>query len=128
MSSGIRKSVRVPMVAALLVLCLAAWVPVSAAEPAPTGADDNLTTPSAGATATPDPADDDAKKDQARRDLARRVAALAIVLTLILVVFIVTVMITSRRLRARYLGWHRKIRFRKLWDVWWSKEKPKEKD
>jgi len=48
------------------------------------------------------------------------------ILVLILIVFIIVLMIANRRLRARYLGWHKKVRFKKLWDVWWSKEPPKE--
>jgi len=67
------------------------------------------------------------KDDKGRRDVARKVAAVSLILILVLIIFVVTVMIVSRRMRARYLGWHRKIRFSKLWDVWWSKDTPEKK-
>jgi len=64
---------------------------------------------------------DEALQHKERRDALRKVALASLVIILLLIIFIVVVMIGSRRMRTRYLGWHRKIRFGKIWDVWWGK-------
>ena len=81
-------------------------------------------------TAGPDAEEGEPSKDQKRRSVMRRVAWAALCMILLLSVFIVVVMIMSRRMRIRYLGWDRRIKFNKLWDVWWhrSEEKPDEKN
>jgi uncharacterized integral membrane protein len=66
-------------------------------------------------------------KSPEHREALRKVAWAAMFIVLILIVFVVFLMIVSRRLRSRYLGWHRKVRFKGLWDVWWSKGGRKDK-
>ncbi|KPJ53784.1 MAG: hypothetical protein AMS16_05115, partial [Planctomycetes bacterium DG_58] len=65
----------------------------------------------------------------AARDVMRTLAWISLCIILLLIIFVVVVMILNRRLRIRYLGWDRKIKFSKLWDVWWQKseEGPDEK-
>jgi|GEM_PF-5529645 hypothetical protein len=111
------------MAAALLL----AWAPRElSAQPASGGTPaaqvregDNTTVTGPGAAA---PADD---KETARRRAMRRVAASSLLIILILILFIVVVMMSTRRLRIRYLGWNRRIRFNRIWDIWW--QKPEEK-
>ena len=81
-------------------------------------------------TAPVDAEEGEPSKDQKRRSVMRRVAWAGLCMILLLIVFIVVVMILSRRMRIRYLGWDRRIKFNKLWDVWWhrSEEKPDEKN
>ena len=80
-------------------------------------------------TAPVDAEEGEPSKDQQRRSVMRKVAWAALCMILLLIVFIVVVMIMSRRMRIRYLGWDRRIKFNKLWDVWWhkSEEEPDEK-
>jgi len=59
------------------------------------------------------------------RHAMRRVAAASLFIILLLILFVVLVMISTRRLRIRYLGWDRRVRFNKIWDIWW--QKPEEK-
>lgn len=68
-------------------------------------------------------------KDSGRRTVMRKVAWASLGMILLLIIFVVVVMILSRRMRVRYLGWNRKVKFNKLWDVWWTRpgEKPPNK-
>jgi hypothetical protein len=109
---------RAAVVLAALVLTTAWAARVAASDKTPTTGHDPLML-QPGRTADNDIID-------ARRRAVRTVATVSLVLILILIVLVVLLMIANRRLRAQYLGWHRKIRFKKLWDVWWSKEPPKE--
>ena len=68
----------------------------------------------------------DPKKAALRREVTRKVAFASMAIILILIICIVTIMIYSRRMRIRYLGYYRKVRFNRIWDVWW--QKPGEKD
>jgi hypothetical protein len=106
-------------VAAALLL---AWAPrgLSAQPTSGTGAmqvreGDNVTVGTA-------PASDN---ETARRRAMRRVAASSLLMILILILFAVLVMMSTRRLRIRYLGWNRRVKFNKIWDIWW--QKPEEK-
>ena len=95
--------------------------PIPAGEPALVRESDNVT---AGTAAVKE-------KEAARRHAMRRVAATSLLIILILIIFTVTVMICTRRMRIRYLGWDRRIKFNKIWDIWWQKpeeRKPPGKD
>ena len=63
----------------------------------------------------------DLAKERARRAVWRKVAAASLLSILLLIIFTVFVMIYSRRMRIRYLGYYRRIRFSRIWDVWWQK-------
>jgi len=64
---------------------------------------------------------DEALRHKKRREVLRKVALASLVIILLLIIFAVVVMIGSRRMRIRYLGWDRKVKFGKIWDVWWGK-------
>lgn len=60
-------------------------------------------------------------RDARRRQALRKVALASLAIILILIICIVTIMIFSRRMRIRYLSYYRKIKFNRIWDVWWQK-------
>ena len=106
----------------LTILALAALMTLSAPRLVASAAE----SPAAEPVTTILTGDDDSDIGDVRRDAVRTVATVSMILILIMIVFVVILMIANRRLRVQYLGWRRKIRFKKLWDVWWSKEPPKE--
>jgi heme/copper-type cytochrome/quinol oxidase subunit 2 len=115
-----------PLFAAAALLFLRVQSELSA-QPIPTGDTaaireaDNATAPTA----------PEKQEQAARRRVMRRVAATSLLIILILIIFVVIVMISTRRMRIRYLGWDRSIKFNKIWDIWWQKPeegKPPGKD
>jgi hypothetical protein len=121
------------------VALLAAAVMISAsrglsAETRPAGAADSSVSSQDASDNAPGGASTDtheARLKKQRRDAVRKVAVVSLFIILVLIVFVVTLMIVTRRLRVRYLGWDRGIKFGKIWDVWWQKPeppKPGEKD
>ena len=107
---------------AAIVLCLTA-----AAALASTHAAAVPITPSDNATFAPMPdnatvtATEAQKKLKEKKALARKVAWASLCIILLLIIFTVFVMIYSRRTRTRYLKQYQRIRYSKIWDVWWQK-------
>ncbi len=62
-------------------------------------------------------------RDRNRKAAMRKVAGASLVIILVLICFVVGVMIVSRRMRIRYLHYDRPVRFSRLWDVWWDRDR-----